>query len=189
MRLIALSLALILPIAPAQSERIEFSINKPHTVFYFTVFRGGLTRMLGRFREVSGEFSIDPDDPGSAKVSTTIRTESIFTGFQRRDNHLRSPDFFNVKEFPEMTFTSTEVRRTGEKTAKLTGELTLLGVTKPVTFDVTFNRVGINRRSQKRQIGFSGVGKLNRSDFGMRYAQGFVGDEVTMYVEVLGDEK
>ena len=183
------ALGLALPATPIYAESAEFTFDKPHTIIYFTVNRAGFSNMLGRFQDFSGSLTIDPDKPETAQVSSTIKTASIFTGFEARDKHLRSPDFFNAQEFPEMTFTSTKVERTGDKTAKVTGDLTLLGVSKPVTFDVTFNKMAVNPRSQKEQIGFSGVGTLKRSEFGMKFALGPIVDDVTMHLEILANKK
>jgi polyisoprenoid-binding protein YceI len=175
------------PAAYAASEL--FSVNKPHTIVAFSVDRLGLTKMLGSFSKVDGEFSLDRDNPAASTVSLTIETASIYTGFEARDKHLRSPDFFNVQEFPQMKFVSTKIERTGDKTAKVTGDLTLLGVAKPVTLDVVLNGIKQDAKTQKDLAGFSAKGTLKRSDFGMKYLMGAIGDEVTLMLEVLGDQK
>lgn len=173
----------------AQAAPQAFAVNKPHTIVAFTVDRLGLTKMFGSFSKVDGEFSVDRDNPVASNVNLTIDTSSIYTGFEARDKHLRSPDFFNVQEFPQMKFVSTKVERTGDKTAKITGDLTLLGVTKPVTLDATLNAIKQDAKTQKDLAGFSARGTLKRSDFGMKYILGAVGDEVTLMIEVLGDQK
>ncbi len=166
--------------APAASAADAFAVNKPHTLVAFSVERLGLTKVLGSFSKVDGEFSVDRDNPVASSASLTIDTSSIYTGFEARDKHLRSPDFFNVQEFPEMKFVSTKVERTGEKTAKVTGNLTLLGVTKPVTLDVVLNNIKQDARTKKDLAGFSAHGTLKRSDFGMKYLMGAIGDDVTL---------
>lgn len=174
---------------PMAAAADTFAVNKPHTIVAFTVDRLGLTKMLGSFSKVDGEFTIDRDNPVASSASLTIDTTSIYTGFEARDKHLRSPDFFNVQEFPEMKFVSTKVERTGEKTAKVTGNLTLLGVTKPVTLDVVLNNIKTDARTKKDLAGFSAQGTLKRSDFGMKYLVGAISDDVTLMVELLGDAK
>jgi polyisoprenoid-binding protein YceI len=176
--------------APAANAAPEaFSINKPHTIVAFTVERLGLTKMLGSFSKVDGEFSIDQNDPNASKIDLIIDTSSVYTGFEPRDKDLRSPNFFNVQEFPQMKFVSTKVEKTGDKTAKVTGDFTLLGVTKPVTLDVVLNGIKKDPKTQKDMAGFSAKGVLKRSDFGMKYLVGPIGDEVTLMVELLGDQK
>jgi len=176
--------------APQVATAAEpFAVNKPHTIVSFTVDRLGLTKVLGAFSKVDGEFTVDRDNPAASSANLTIDTASIYTGFEARDKHLRSPDFFNVQEFPEMKFVTSKVERTGEKTAKVTGNLTLLGVTKPVTLDVTLNAIKEDARTKKNLAGFSARGTLKRSDFGMKYLVGAISDEVTLSVELLGDAK
>ena len=175
--------------SPAVAAPEAFAVNKPHTIVAFSVDRLGLTKMFGSFSKVDGEFTVDRDNPNASSASLTIDTTSIYTGFEARDKHLRSPDFFNVQEFPDMKFVSSKVERTGEKTAKVTGNLTLLGVTKPVTLDVTVNAIKEDARTKKNLAGFSARGMLKRTDFGMKYLAGPIGDEVTLIVEVLGDAK
>lgn len=173
----------------ARAAPMTFTVNKPHTIVSFSVNRQGLTEMLGRFTKVDGEFTVDRDNPTASSATLTIDTSSIFTGFEARDKHLRSPDFFNVQEFPEMKFVSTKVEHTGGDIAKLTGNLTLLGVTKPVTLDVTFNGINPHPRTKKDFAGFSARGTLKRSDFGMKYQVGPIGDEVSLRIELLGETK
>lgn len=183
------AIAIALAASPAFAAPEQFAVDKPHTMVAFSVDRQGLTKMLGRFTKVDGEFAVDRDNPNASNVSLTIDTSSIFTGFEARDKHLRSPDFFNAQEFPQMKFVSTKVERTGEKTAKVTGNLTLLGVTKPVTLDVTLNGIKPNPRTKKDLVGFSARGSLKRSDFGMKYLMGAIGDEVSLMIELLGEAK
>lgn len=183
------SILFALSAAPAFAAPEAFAINKPHTIVAFSVDRLGLTKMFGSFNKVDGEFSVDRDNPGASRATLTIETTSVYTGHEGRDKHLRSPDFFNVQEFPTMKFESTKVEKTGEKTAKVTGNLTLLGVTKPVTLDVTLNAIKEDARTKKNLAGFSARGMLKRTDFGMKYLAGPIGDDVTLIVEVLGDAK
>src|SRR5690606_12273607 len=104
-----------------------------------------------------------------SSTEVTIDTSSISMNHEAWENHLKNADFFDVEKFPTMTFKSTKVERTGEKTAKMTGDLTLLGVTKPVTLDVTLNKSDLHPFHKKMAAGFSATGTLKRSDFGMNY--------------------
>ncbi len=113
------------------------------------------------------------------------------TDDQARDDHLRSPDFFNAAEFPEMTFASTGIERTSDKTGKITGDLTLLGVTKPVTLDVTFNQRAPHPLPQYNGVevaGFSATTTIKRSDFGMSTFVPAIGDEIEIILEVEGTQ-
>lgn len=119
-----------------------------------------------------------------SKVDVTIKTASIEMDDQKWNDHLKNADFFNVEQYPEMTFKSTNVEVTGENTANVTGDLTLLGVTKPVTLNVTHNKTGAHPMNGKSGIGFSATGTLKRSDFGMNYGLPAVGDDVELRIEV-----
>lgn len=166
-----------------------YALDKPHTQIKFSVNRGGWTRIAGWFEKFDGLIVFDEADVTKSSVEATIDTGSINTGFARRDAHLRSPDFFNAKEIPTMTFKSTGVVKTGDKTGKITGNFTMLGVTKPVTLDVTFNRKAVHPRAKKVFTGFTAVGTLKRSDFGMKYGMGPIGDEISIEIQALAVKK
>jgi polyisoprenoid-binding protein YceI len=151
------------------------------------------------FREFEGELTFDDKNPTATKVKLSIKTDSIDTrdnkradGARSRDEHLRSPDFFNAKEFATMTFESTKVETTDGKSGKLHGNLTLLGQTKPVTLDVTFNKMAPHPLPQYKKVmtaGFSLRGTIKRSDFGMKFAVPAVGDDIALMLEVEAMEK
>ena len=163
--------------APAKAGDM-FALDKPHTQIKFSVNRGGWSRVAGWFEKFDGAINFDQANVANSSVEATISTASINTGFAKRDAHLRSPDFFNAKEFPNMTFKSTKVEKTGAKTGKMMGNLTLLGVTKPVTLEVTFNRLAAHPRNKKTFAGFTARGKIKRSDYGMTFILKAVSDEV-----------
>lgn len=119
-----------------------YVLDQKHTYITFIHDRMGYTNILGRFDRYEGEIVFDEEDLANSSVSVTIFTNSLSTGYARRDEDLIGPNFFNAKEFPEITFKSTKVVATGPKTGKITGDLTLLGVTKPVTLDVTLQQEG-----------------------------------------------
>jgi polyisoprenoid-binding protein YceI len=171
--------------APAAS----FRIDGLHSSAAFLVGHLGYSNMIGRFGKITGSFEFDPAQPEQSSAKLVIDAASVDTNLDRRDGHLRSPDFFNVKEFPEITFSTTKVTVTGAKTGKVTGDVTMLGVTRSITLDVTFNKMAPNPRSKVLTAGFSARGKIKRSDFGMKYALGGIGDEITLFVEVEGTSK
>lgn len=165
----------------------RYVIDRDHTNIAFLIDHLGYSQMLGQFQDFDGEFTFDGSSTNEAAVHLTIDAASIDTDLKSRDNDLRSPSFFSVQEFPEITFTSTSIEPTGEKTAKLTGDLTMLGVTRPLTLDVTFNRAAPWPYDPNRYVaGFSARGTLNRSDFGMKYELPAIGDEVQLIIEVEG---
>ncbi len=171
--------------APAAS----FRIDSLHSSAAFLVGHLGYSNMIGHFGKISGSFEFDPAAPEQSSARLVIDAASVNTNHARRDGHLRSPDFFNVKEFPEITFSTTKVTVTGAKTGKVTGEVTMLGVTRSITLDVSFNKMAPNPRSKALTAGFSARGKIKRSDFGMKYALGGIGDEITLFVEIEGTSK
>lgn len=175
--------SLVSPVA-VQAAPADYQIDMAHTNVLFNVNHLGLSNMLGRFAEFNGQLSFDDENIENSKVSIVINTASIDTFHAKRDEHLRSPDFFNSAEFPEMTFNSTEIQKTGESTAKLIGELTLLGVTKPVTLDLTLNKAGAHPFNKKTVAGFTATGTIKRSEFGMKYGVPNISDEIALRLEL-----
>ncbi len=159
-----------------------YKIDPAHTSATFRVLHRGYSYTAGRFNEIAGEVMFDEKDFSKSQVNITIKTESVDTNQKKRDDHLRSPDFFNSKEFPEMTFKSTSVEKTGEKTGKVTGDLTLLGVTKPLALDVTFNRMAPNKKGVMI-VGFSASGSIDRTTFGMTYGTQGIGTDIAIQLE------
>jgi polyisoprenoid-binding protein YceI len=179
-------------LAPVTAEAAErFVIDPEHTSILFMVSHLGYARMVGRFPVFGGEFTFDDQAVENSSVTVTIETASVDTGLQARDDHLRSPDFFNAAEFPEMTFTSTGIERTGDNSGRITGDLTLLGVTKPVALDVTFNQKAPHPPPLYNGVlvaGFSATTKIRRSDFGMSTFVPAIGDEIEIVLEVEGHQ-
>lgn len=164
-----------------------FKIDQAHTNIVFFVEHLGYSDMIGQFNDVSGSIVFDQENIANSKVELVIMAASVDTDHEARDNHLRSPDFLNAEEFPEITFTSTATEKTGENTGKITGDLTLLGTTRPITLDVTFNKIGPHPIPSYNGVivaGFSARAKVNRIDYGMTYAQGGIGDVLDLYIEI-----
>ena len=187
--------------APAAGQSVTYAVDITHSSFVFSANHLGYTNVFGLFRDWGGEFTFDPAAPEKATVKIEVKTESIDTNDRRmqaqggrrgRDEHLRSADFFNVKEFPTMTFQSTKVEKTGEKTGKLHGNLTLLGQTKPAVFDVTFHKVAphpVPAYNKAMTSGFSIRGTIKRSDWGMKFGVPGVSDEIALFIEIEAQEK
>ena len=175
--------------APAANAADMFALDKPHSQIGFSISRLGYTNIRGWFRKFNGEVMFDQGNVANSKVSATMMTESIDTGFARRDKHLRSPDFFNAKEFPEMKFVSTKIEKTGSNTGKMTGNLTLLGVTKPVTLDVKFNKLAPHPRNKRVFAGFTATGQIDRTAWGMKFLSPGVSPKVDIHIEALTQKK
>lgn len=188
--LVALALA-TLPFAAAAAPE-NYTLDPYHTYPVFKVDHLGLSTMTGRFDKSSGKFTIDRVAK-TGSVELVIETSSITTGDndkgsrpRSRDEHLRSADFFNVAEFPRMTFKSTGVRFGAEYPASIEGNLTLLGVTKPVTLNVERFKCVQNAPPRKDACGGNAVGKIKRSDFGMKTGIPNLGDEIALDIEFEG---
>jgi polyisoprenoid-binding protein YceI len=180
----ALALAALLALPTASSFAADtYKLDPTHTSVVWNADHLGFSRPHGLFAMIEGTLVLDEKAPENSKVDVVVKTENIFTGQKDFDDHLKNKDFFNVAEFPVATFKSTKVERTGDKTAKVSGDLTMLGVTKPVTLDVTLNKIGPNPRSQVPTVGFSASGVIKRSEFGMNYAIPGVSDEVRLQIE------
>ena len=161
----------------------EFAFDHSHTHVLFFVDHLGFSTTQGEFLEFDGTLMLDTEAPENSSVTVSIATDSIDTGYADRDEHLRSGDFFNVEEYPEMTFASTGVTVTGENSAEVAGDLTILGVTQPVTLDVTLNGLGAHPFNGSTVAGFSATTTIGRSDFGMDFGVPAIGDEIEIRIE------
>jgi polyisoprenoid-binding protein YceI len=167
----------------------NYAVDPMHTSVYFKISHLGLANVFGRFNEFSGNFAIDPDDAGKCSFVLTIKTESVDTNNPKRDSHLRSPDFFNAKQFPAITFTSTTVKPIKDG-YEVTGDLTMHGVTKPVKFEVHGGRKASFPPGMQR-TGFNAEFAVKRSDFGVGGEQfgNALGDEVRVAIGFEGTKK
>ncbi len=171
------------------STQETWNIDASHTLVEFGIRHLMITTVKGRFGGVEGTIKGDMDDLTGAEVDVKIDAASIDTRDEKRDEHLRSADFFEVEKYPHMTYKSTKVTKTGDKTYTIDGELTIRDVTRPVTLEAEFLGKAVDPWGNEK-VGFSAKGKLNRKDFGLTWnapleAGGvLVGDEVTIQLEV-----
>lgn len=170
--------------AAANAEMRKYTFDPSHTQVIFFVNHMGFSMQEGEFHKVDGSLMLDEAQPEKAELNVTIDTNSLDMDEAKWDEHMKSADFFNVAKFPTMTFKSTSVKKTGDQTADVTGDLTLLGVTKPVTLAVKHNKSGKHPMNGKDVAGFSATGKLKRSDFGMTNGVPMVGDDVDIRIEI-----
>ncbi len=161
-----------------------YTLDPTHTTVVWSANHLGFSNPFGLFSMVEGTLTLDETAPEKSNVDATISIANLFTGNQKFDDHLKNKDFFNITEFPKATFKSTKVEKTGDKTARVTGDLTMLGITKPVVLDVTYNKSGVFPMNQKPTVGFSATTTIKRSDWGMEYGVALgVSDDVTLRIE------
>ena len=160
----------------------SYTIDPNHTYPNFKISHLGFSTMHGRFGKTSGSIQMDRAK-GTGSVKVVIDTASVDTGMRKRDDHLRSPDFFNAMEFPQITFKSTRVAYKGDG-ATVTGDLTSKGVTRSVVLDVPRISCGVHPFNKKQVCGFDATTTIKRSDFGINYGLPGIGDEVALEIEV-----
>lgn len=165
---------------PAQKGG-DYAVDPAHSSVLFRVTHLGVSNFYGRFNDVSGTVHYEPEHPEKSTVSIRIATDSVDTNSEGRDKHLESPDFFNATEFPALTFASTQVKAGAKGALAVTGDLTLHGVTHSVSFDATPTGYGDRGRMGYR-AGFEAQLGIARSDYGMDYMVGMLGDEVNITV-------
>ena len=165
----------------------EFAIDPAHSSVSFKIAHMGLTDVHGRFNSFSGGFVIDSADPAKSSFNMSIKSQSVDTNNSGRDNHLRGPDFFNVKQYGAISFKSSTVKPV-EGGYEVTGDLSLHGETKPVTFTLKGGKV-INDRRMGTRTGFSADFKINRNDFGVGKNMQMLGDEVHVSIGLEGAKK
>ena len=165
----------------------DYAVDGMHTAVTFKISHLGLSWTHGRFNDVSGTFSIDPADAGKSSFNLTIKAESVDTSNSKRDDHLRSPDFFNVKQFPTLAFQSTAVQATKDG-YQVTGNLTLHGVSRPVTFQLVGGRKAEFPKGVQR-TGYSTELTLKRTQFGMDKMVEAIGDDVLISISFEGTKK
>jgi len=169
----------------------EYAIDTAHSEVSFKIRHMGISKVYGRFAEFEGGFHYDADKPGASSASAMIQLASIDTDNEDRDAHLRSPDFFDVEKFPEMSFSGSKIRDIDEDGFKLEGELSLHGVTRPVVLDVELLGTVTDPWGNER-AGFTATTSINRKDFDLTWnkvmeAGGLVvGDEVDITIEIEG---
>ena len=164
---------------PSRVAAGTYTVDNHHTQVRWTVNHFGFNDYFGIFGQPTGALTIDPAKPNDAKVTITLPVTELATSRGDLTKHMLTPDFLNAATYPTATFTSTKVEAKGTK-AKITGNLTLLGVTKPVVLDAEFTGAGINPMSKKATIGFHGSTTIKRSDWGMAKFVPFVSDEVKL---------
>ncbi|WP_297778263.1 YceI family protein [uncultured Roseovarius sp.] len=186
LRLTALGTTLAFGVAhPVQAEPATWQIDPEHAVVAFTIMHAGYAKVLGRFSQIEGSFTYDPETQDLGKVTATIGTPSIDTDHEQRDTHVRSPDFLDAEAHPMITFTAEGGTPISDTAGTVSGDLTIRGVTQPITLDVTLNKRAVYPCCHgKETLGISATAEILRSAFGSTYAlPDFVGDSVNIILE------
>ncbi|MBD8906727.1 YceI family protein [Methylorubrum zatmanii] len=168
---------------PGQVKAGRYRLDPAHGKITWSISHLGFSTYYGQFTDVSGELVLDPKEPGKSTLSVTIGTGSVNGLNDTLNAHLKQPDFLDVEKFPQATFVSTSVDPTGPTTARVNGTLTLRGVSKPVSFDATFNQAGVNPVDKAYSVGFDGWVVIKRSEFGVNAFLPLLGDEVALRLE------
>jgi len=169
---------------PALADKYEF--DKSHTKILFFINHLGFSDTIGEFTSYDGNFIFDQNKPENSSVDVTLKPSGIRTSSSALDRELQGDKFFNSDKFPDIRFVSKSVKVTGNNTGEILGEVTLLGVTKPVTLQVTFNKADYHPFTQSYVAGFHAEATFKRSDFGMNAYLPAVGDEVKIFVNTEG---
>ena len=162
-----------------------YEIDTAHSMILFRAKHNGVSYNYGRFNEFTGKLMIDETDISKSMVEFEVKTASVDTANEKRDQHLRSSDFFSAKQFPVITFKSTKVsmKEGKEDMLEITGDLELLGVKKSITVDVEITGRGKGRQGESL-IGFESIFTIKRSEFGMTYGAGAVSDDIRLIVTI-----
>lgn len=186
MRNLALSVLIATTPLAATAEMARYELDSEHTTVFFTVDHIGFAKTLGIFGDVQGSFDYDAETRELANVQVVIASNSVNTFHDARDGHVKNKDFLHVSEFPEIKFIAGSGEPSAADAGTVTGDLTILGVTQPITLNVVLNKAETYPFGHKRFVlGLSIDTELHRSDFGMTYGveNGLVGDQVDINIE------
>ncbi len=166
----------------AQIPAGTYAVDPNHTQVGWRVSHMGFTNYAGGFSDVSGTLQLTPKDPAAAKLTIKIPVASVTTTSGKLTDELKGDQWLDGGKYPEMTFVSTKVAPAGKDHAKVTGDLTLHGVTKPVTLDVTLIGAGVNPLDKKMTVGFEATGVVRRSEFGVKTYLPLIGDDLHLTI-------
>jgi polyisoprenoid-binding protein YceI len=179
--IVSFALALALP---AAAETQSWNIDGAHSSAQFSVRHMGISNVRGAFTKVSGTVQYDPADLAKTVIDATIEAASVDTRVEMRDNDLRSPHFFDASKYPTLTFKSRKVAEAGPGKIKVTGDLTIHGVTKEITLDVEGPSAPVKDPRGNLRVGASASTTINRKDFGVDGAAAVVGDDVPITIDM-----
>ena len=172
---------------------VDYKIDGAHSRVSFTVKHMMISSVTGTFKDFDGDFNFDPEKSAGGGAKFVVQAASVDTGNAKRDEHLRSPDFFDVAKFPTLTVTNSKITKAGKDKFKWAGDLTIHGVTKPVTFDLEYKGSITDPYGAKRAA-FVATAKINRKDFGLTWNKAMeaggvvVGEEVSIQIDIEATE-
>lgn len=172
--------------AKAPAGAVSYKVDSTHSAVMYRIGHLGVSHHYGQFAAPTGTYTIDWSDPSKSAMEVSVALEKLNSGNEKRDGHLRSPDFFNAEKFASITFKGTSFAKDGDKKMKIKGDLTMLGVTRPV--EVSLAWIGEAETKQGSKSGFDAEFTIKRSDFGMKsyLENNAIGDEVKIWVGVEG---
>jgi len=170
------------PLAPAELPAGAYRIDPEHASLLFKIDHLGFSQLVGRFDRFDARLDFDPEQPAAARLTVLVEVASIDLNLPEFEQDLRGPDWFDVARFPQARFESRGIAITGDRTGRITGDLTLHGVSAPVALEVTFNGAGDSLITGRYTLGFAASGTLLRSDFGLGAYAPAVGDTVTLEI-------
>ncbi|WP_282095660.1 YceI family protein [Epibacterium ulvae] len=162
----------------------KYTLDASHSQIVFSYNHLGYSTTWGMFSGFEGDIAFDQENPAASSVTVSMPVKSMLTGWEGRFNHFMSKDFFDAADDELVSFSSTAIEVTGENTAKITGDLTLNGVTKPVVLDAKLNQAGDHPMAKKPWAGFDATTTLVRSEFNLGQFAPFVSDEVQVMISV-----
>ena len=168
----------------ARAANVSYAIDPVHTRVAFLISHAGFSRAIGTFSGSHGTLDFDPDDWTGAKLDVVIPISTLNLGDDKWRDKILDATFFDAKKFPEAHFVATKIEKTGDTSAKITGDLTLHGVTRPVTLDAALNALKRHPLTLRKTAGFSATATLSRKDFGIDAWKSVVADQVQLIIEV-----
>ncbi|MEM6408194.1 MAG: YceI family protein [Pseudomonadota bacterium] len=184
MKTTLLTASLLALAAPAFADAEKFTIDPSHAQVIFSYDHLGFSTTFGMFSGFEGEIMFDEDDPAASSVTVSMPVKSMFTGWEQRDGHFMSGDFFDASDEDLVTFTSTNIEVTGETTAQITGDLTMNDITKSVVLETTLNKADTHPMTNTPFLGFDATTSVLRSDFGVGAFAPAVSDEVEIRISL-----
>ncbi|RKG44887.1 YceI family protein [Acinetobacter sp. WCHAc060007] len=166
----------------SMAKPVAYQIDPTHTATVFNWNHFGFSTPSANFSDIQGTINVDNAKPANSSVDVTIPLSSLNTNVKALDEHLKTADFFNAEKYPNITFKSTKVQALGQNKYKITGNLTIKDVTKPVVLDAVLNKQGVHPMTKAESIGFNATTSFNRSAFGVGAYVPNVGDQITVNI-------
>lgn len=169
--------------APVQVKSGDYVLDASHGKITWSIDHLGFSTYIGQFIDVDARLKLDAANPANSTLTATVDADKVSTANDALDKHIKAPDFLDAAKFPKATFKATSIKQTGARTADIVGDLTLHGVTKPLTIKATFNKAGVHPADNKYTIGFDGEAVIKRSEYGVKGYLPVLGDEVALKIE------